>query len=83
LILLGQVTAGAGSLEAPPPPAKPPEAPVDDWIELEVVYDDGSAYAGSCVLEMPNGNAVTRTPGAKGLLRFDGIPSGSCNLRFN
>jgi hypothetical protein len=54
----------------------------DDWIELEVVYEDGTPYEGNCSLELPGGRKSDGPPSDKGIIRVDGLTTGSCKLSF-
>jgi hypothetical protein len=65
---------------APPaPPARPrPRIAPTDWIELEIVYEDGTPFDEDCSLALPGGR-VTTGPGDKnGVVRLEGIVPGSC-----
>lgn len=53
-------------------------ATVEHWIELEIVYDDGTPYQGNCVVELPGGRTTEGPPGENGMVRLDGLASGNC-----
>lgn len=53
-----------------------------DWIQVDVIYDDGTPYDGTCSVVLPNGRKVDGAPDEKGTLRFDGIDPGSCQVTF-
>jgi hypothetical protein len=54
----------------------------EHWIEVEIVYEDGTPYEGDCTLELPDGRKTKGPPGAKGIVRIDGTTPGSCQLSF-
>jgi len=53
-----------------------------DWVEIKIVYDDGSPFDGRCAIELPGGRKTSGSPGADGVIRFDGIDPGACKLSF-
>ena len=59
-------------LEPPPPPASTPKSakPVkDDWIEFEVVDEDGNPKEGCAYeIELPDGRVLKGTVGSKGIV---------------
>lgn len=69
--------------EAPPPtPPPPPTIATQDWIEIQIVYDDGSPFADDCIVVLPGGRETEGPPDGQGMVRMDNIPSGSCMVRF-
>jgi hypothetical protein len=54
----------------------------EHWIEVEIVYEDGTPYEGDCTLELPDGRKTKGPPGEKGIVRIDGTTPGSCKLSF-
>ena len=64
-----------------PSQLRPKVAP-QDWIEIEVLYEDGVAFPGNCVVELPGGRSTEGPPGDAGIIRMDGIDPGSCKLTF-
>ena len=74
----------------PPPPSPPPATPsslqpkvaVQDWIELQIVYDDDSPFTENCIVTLPDGRDTQGPPDAQGMVRMDNIPSGSCTVKF-
>ena len=53
-----------------------------DWIEVDIKYDDGTPYDGTCSIVLPGGRTVEGAPDENGSLRFDGIDPGSCTVSF-
>ena len=53
-----------------------------DWIQVDVMYDDGTPYDGTCSIVLPDGRTVDGAPDENGSLRFDGIDPGSCTVSF-
>jgi hypothetical protein len=56
--------------------------PVEDWIEISIVYDDGTPFTDDCVVELPGGRSTNGPPGEGGVIRMDGIPPGDCKVQF-
>jgi len=87
LVLMYERQGGGRELERPDAPAETPSqvlqqiAPTD-WIEVKVLYDDGTPYDGTCSIVLPDGRKIDGTPDADGTLRFDGIDPGSCQVSF-
>jgi hypothetical protein len=55
----------------------------EDWIEIQLVYDDGTPFDGACLLQLPGGRTIDGTPDETGLVRVDGLTSsGDCKLTF-
>jgi len=87
LVLMYERVAGGRELERPEAPAATPsqlrpKVATTDWIEVNVMYDDGTPYDGTCSIVLPDGRKVDGTPDADGTLRFDGIDPGSCKVSF-
>jgi hypothetical protein len=88
LTLLLYAPAGGASQTDEAGPAETPsqiqkELAPEHWIELELVYDDGTPYDGRCVLELPGGRTVDGAPDEDGLVRVDGLrDAGTCKVSF-
>jgi hypothetical protein len=69
-------------LPPPPPPAmKPPKPTKEGWLEIEIADEDGRAREGDGYrLELPDGQVITGTIGAKGLLSLQGVEPGTAKL---
>jgi hypothetical protein len=68
---------------APPLPARSrDEAAPKHWIEIEVVYDDGTPFTGNCLVTLPGGKETEGPPGEGGLLCLDGLNGGTCKVSF-
>lgn len=52
------------------------------WIEITLADDGGAPYVGRVELEFPDGAKVTRSANEFGLVRLDGIATGSCEIRL-
>lgn len=52
------------------------------WIEIEVVYEDGTPFEGNCAIELPGGRVTQGPPGEGGNIRIEGLQAGDCKLRF-
>jgi len=52
------------------------------WIEVEIVFDDGTPYDGSCAIEIPGGRTITGPPDANGVQRLEMLEPGSCKVSF-
>jgi hypothetical protein len=51
------------------------------WIEIALVFEDGTPFDASCLLTLPNGNTTEGPPGAGGIVRVDGLAAaGTCTL---
>jgi hypothetical protein len=62
-----------------PAPSRPrPLIAPTDWIELEIVYEDGAPFDGNCALELPGGRLTTGPADEDGVVRVEGIDPGSC-----
>ena len=78
---------------SPPPPrdvskpvvtpsqARPPEKE-KDWIEVKILFEDGTAFDGDCVIVLPDGRKTDGAPNDAGVVRIDGLDPGSCKLSF-
>jgi hypothetical protein len=73
---------------APPPVAAPlpkrEPAPVSKqtWIEIEIVFDDGTPFTGNCVVEPPGGVRTEGAPDEQGLIVIEKIDPGACKVSF-
>jgi hypothetical protein len=67
---------------APPPAAAQAKVAPQDWIEIQIEYEDGSPFDGSCVVELPGGRSTEGPPDADGVVRIKGMDPGSCKLSF-
>ena len=89
--------AGVLMLRERPPasaPAVRPDVPVvtpsqlapkiapQDWIELQLEWDDGTPFDEDFVLTLPGGRITKGPPDEGGLVRVDGLDSGDCKLTF-
>ncbi|MEA2695757.1 MAG: hypothetical protein QOI66_28 [Myxococcales bacterium] len=55
----------------------------EHWIELEIVYDDGTPFDGNCAVELPGGRISDGSPNGKGVVRIDALSSaGDCKITF-
>jgi predicted component of type VI protein secretion system len=52
------------------------------WIEIEVVFDDGTPFTGNCVVDLPSNLRTDGAPDDEGLIRIEGIDPGSCKVSF-
>lgn len=52
------------------------------WVEIEIVYEDGSPFDGSCVVELPGGRRSEGAPDQDGVVRLEGIDPGTCKVSF-
>ncbi len=79
-------SGGAGARPVDVPVATPSQARAKvaelDWIEIQIVYEDGSPFEGNCVVSLPGGRRTEGPPGADGLVRIEGVDPGSCELSF-
>ena len=73
----------------PAPPAAPAPAPApgpavatQTWIELEIVFEDGSPFPGNCVVELPGGVRSEGPPDEQGVVRIERIDPGTCKVSF-
>lgn len=78
---------GGGTSDSPDDsdPAVTPSqlnTPDTHWIEVAIVYDDGTPYDGNCVLTVPGGRSNSGPPGANGTVRMDGLTAGDCKLQL-
>ena len=68
---------------APADPAAPTQRETKrDWIEIEIVYDDGTPYDGNCHVQLPSGAETDGAPDEDGVVRIDGLLPGSCRVSF-
>jgi hypothetical protein len=86
LRLLRYTPARISEIAPPAAPAAPPRSRQDSapshWIELEIVYEDGTPFTGNCVVTLPNGKVTEGPPGEGGLLCLDGLTGGTCKVSF-
>jgi len=87
LLLRGRPSGGAASAQpAPAPPSTPSQAKTEiqptDWIQVEVVYDDGTPYEGNCHVQLPDGRDTEGPLDGAGTIRIDGLDPGSCKVSF-
>jgi hypothetical protein len=69
--------------EAPAAPAASNQRETKrDWIEIEIVYDDGTPYDGNCHVQLPSGAETDGAPDEDGVVRIDGLLPGSCRVSF-
>jgi hypothetical protein len=67
------------------PPSTPsqlrPLVAEEHWIEIALVFEDGTPFDASCLLTLPDGRSTEGPPGAGGIVRIDGLLSaGTCTL---
>jgi hypothetical protein len=75
--------SGMGTPDEAPAPAAPTQRETKrDWIEIEVVYDDGTPYDGNCHVQLPSGAETDGAPDEDGVVRIDGLLPGSCRVSF-
>jgi hypothetical protein len=72
----------AASEPAATPSQLRPKVAVEDWIEIQILYEDGTPYNGPCDLELPDGRMTHGAPGAEGIIRVDRLTPGACKLSF-
>lgn len=65
---------------APRPSQPRPLIATTDWIELEIVYEDGTPFAEDCALKLPDGRVTKGRAGKGGVVRVEGIDPGSCSF---
>jgi hypothetical protein len=53
-----------------------------DWLELQLDWDDGTPVDENFVLALPGGRATYGPPDPGGMVRVDGLASGDCKLTF-
>jgi hypothetical protein len=59
-----------------------PNIATEHWIEIAIVYDDGTPYAGNCKVALPDGRNTDGAPSA-GVVRVDGMTAaGTCKLQM-
>lgn len=88
LVLLRYVPPSSGiapddDAPATTPSQLKPAVATQYWIEIEMVYDDGTPFDGSAELKLPDGRTVDGSPDESGLVRVDGLTAdGDCKLTF-
>ena len=80
-------TAGRAASSTAPEAITPSKLKADvapeHWIQIEVVYEDGTPFEGSCVIELPDGRRSEGPPGEAGKIRIDALTAaGDCKVRF-
>jgi hypothetical protein len=77
-------TVSSREVPEPPPPRPPPprRAPPAErtWIEVEILYDDGTPYAGPCSLELAGGALRSGGLDGNGRLTLTDLVPGTCVL---
>jgi hypothetical protein len=65
-------------------PAAPSRAPVgtQSWIEIQLEFEDGTPFPGSCLIELPGGHRSEGPPDELGTIRMDRIDPGTCKISF-
>jgi hypothetical protein len=53
-----------------------------DWIELQLQWDDGTPFDGDFLLTLPGGRTTGGPPDEGGLVRVDSLESGACKLTY-
>lgn len=86
ILLLGQRPASSPNPRGQKPPVTPsqlaPKIADQDWIELQLQWDDGTPFDGDFLLTMPGGRTTEGPPDAGGVVRVDSVDSGDCKLTF-
>ncbi|HXU64430.1 MAG TPA: hypothetical protein VN962_22175 [Polyangia bacterium] len=59
-----------------------PKIAEQDWIELQLEWDDGTPFDENFLLTLPGGRTIKGSADAGGLVRVDGLHSGDCKLTF-
>jgi outer membrane protein OmpA-like peptidoglycan-associated protein len=82
LILLRKNVALRSASVSSEPPLSPSQMKklLSDWIEIEVVDEDGVPYTGSYTLELPGASSVHSTFDEHGFYGNHAIDSGNCKL---
>ncbi|MCP3869539.1 MAG: hypothetical protein GY703_15865 [Gammaproteobacteria bacterium] len=68
-----------------PAPEMPVEEPEDEltWVEIELVDNEGKPATGEAYeVKLPNGETRKGKLGGSGVVRFDDIPKGVCEILF-
>lgn len=81
-------------LPAPASPSVKPDVPLvtpsqlaaklvqQDWIEVQLEWDDGTPFDEDFLLTLPGGRTTQGPPDTGGLVRVDGLQPGDCRLTF-
>jgi hypothetical protein len=84
-----KLQSSAAAAEAAPGGAADPASPCQTcsaetaWIEIELVGVDGKGIADEKYLvALPDGTERTGKTDALGLARLEGIPAGTCHIKF-
>lgn len=59
-----------------------PRIAQQDWIELQLEWDDGTPFDGDFLLTLPGGRTTQGPPDEGGAVRVDGLDPGDCKLTF-
>lgn len=59
-----------------------PKIAEKDWIEVEVLFEDGSPFDGNCCVALPGGKKSNGPPGEAGVIRIDELDPGDCKVTF-
>jgi hypothetical protein len=59
------------------------QAAVKHWVEIKIVYEDGSPFEGSCTVALPGDRTTKGPPDKDGVIRIDGLDPGECTLSFS
>jgi hypothetical protein len=87
LLLLRHRPSGGASVqstgEAAVTPSKLREKIAETaWIEIEIVYEDGTPFERNCGVELSDGKKTEGPPGKDGIVRMDGLDPGTCKVSF-
>lgn len=52
------------------------------WVQITVVYDDGTPFDGNCVVELPGGRTTEVPAEEGGTVHIDGLTAGTCKVQF-
>lgn len=78
--------AGMPSAKPDVPLATPsqlaPRIAQQDWIELQLEWDDGEPFDEDFLLALPGGRTIQGPTDEGGVVRLDGLESGDCTLTF-
>jgi hypothetical protein len=73
------VPAPLPAAPAPAPAARPAVA-IQTWIEIEILFEDGTPFTGNCVVELPGGVRSEGAPDGEGIVRIERIDPGTCKV---
>jgi hypothetical protein len=83
LVLLRRVVSASATVrdtETPITPSQMRKLLLTDWIEIEIVRENGKPYTGRYSLELPDGTTNNGTLGEKGFLSNRNLETGMCQL---